>query len=1349
MGRKVSRKRQTAKRNWLLSRALGLRAKRVCAAALCVTLTMSGSLVNMAAAASEDEEITDYKLTADMLYSSICDAVETGRTVDADGLDIQGQFADDYYELLKGDGETSAPLYELIMPKKSVKKYRNADVGLRVFVRLDEDAMTAALENAGNAGEDGAENLDAVGESDYSAAAEYGYEFTGDEKVIFVLTNDSDEQHKASITVNRMTSGVIAVTPESWIDWDENFGDADDMDVDADAGLDTDMDTDAEAGSGIDAAAGKDQDGSANAGESSSGAGNVIVIEPETSAPEANGAAEGTTESEGGNAVIPENDGTDAETAKPEEAGGTEPEETESAPVNESEPQATVAARRSHVVMVSPASDSDAVENDEADSAGSGQDRGPGFAGGGNSAAVIATSSDAEKATSSDAELESLDGELYNAVLLDGEGAMAYVVDAGKLDLDGMLLASDSDAKRVFVAEDGGVVVRVVADKRALPESAALRVKKLNGPDDINTLNSESAEGGSEDFAAAKKALDENQVEYDGMMAFDIGFVDVGDVEIEPDQEYGSLAVSMKFKPGVLPENISAEALAVQHLKKDENGAIAVESVVDNTEEKADGNVEIDDKKAVAEFEVDSFSTFTVTWESGQSRYLEMTVNCVDVNGNSIGDGIKIENKTINPTENKTFLLSDFAKSIAGYRYREAKYVENEAEFSNSKTVTHLKITISGWLFKTREVTLENNRTSVFEQEYSNGQVISPTVYFVYEPDTIRITDTISIDGKLNAVLSDPNVSLDGKVLVWSRSDSADGPWTEIQRQKVTTVPFGQESIDYYNLSEDQKALFAAFDNQLASEENDPEDLRRYYKVAIYDVGDDGTRAETPIAESDAYQVPYYDALQNGSFEKPVISNYGNYQPFYTNNTAGVVWKTTSEIGSIEYVSADSNKSTEKWGGTTYRELSIKHHKVEAAADGTQYAELNAEDAGALYQDVMTAPGAQLYWSLAHRARGMEYQSGEEDTMYVLIMSTKLAEEYDVNTQTQVNYVLNNIGEFPGASVQEITSNNKAWTYHEGDYNVPKDQYLTRFFFVSGLTASGDDTIGNHLDKVWFSTELPDPAPDKGHIIITKKVKGISEEDIGKYTVKVTVKGNDNRSQEVLLNKFSASTEPGVYVATGALQNIDVGNYTITEKPILDSEILGKYNQTGAKFNDRILDMNNALSGSIVVDSGKQTSAVYENTYMPSTAKITVTKIVDGSMGDKTKEFTFNYSVNDVPPESFELTNGVSKELTVAVGSKIIVAEDDYGSDGYATSYVVTGADKKVILSSTDGRSYTIPNVSGDLTITFTNMKKVTTPTGLFTNNRPYILMLLAAFAGLGCAAVLWRRKSIRSREDN
>ena len=79
-------------------------------------------------------------------------------------------------------------------------------------------------------------------------------------------------------------------------------------------------------------------------------------------------------------------------------------------------------------------------------------------------------------------------------------------------------------------------------------------------------------------------------------------------------------------------------------------------------------------------------------------------------------------------------------------------------------------------------------------------------------------------------------------------------------------------------------------------------------------------------------------------------------------------WQTTDGAGEIEI-----------WG--------TGFHGV-PAGEGNAFAELNANTAGTLYQDVISTPGATMSWTLLHRARE------GDDTMQVLIGDANVA---DVN----------------------------------------------------------------------------------------------------------------------------------------------------------------------------------------------------------------------------------------------------------------------------------------------------------------------------------------------------------------
>lgn len=174
------------------------------------------------------------------------------------------------------------------------------------------------------------------------------------------------------------------------------------------------------------------------------------------------------------------------------------------------------------------------------------------------------------------------------------------------------------------------------------------------------------------------------------------------------------------------------------------------------------------------------------------------------------------------------------------------------------------------------------------------------------------------------------------------------------------------------------------------------------YYVKVFkatDVNSDGTpkTGANALVTSQSVSVTSYYELQNGGFEKPVLQ-YRNWQQIPNSDyKKDGVWQTTGSDGAIEVINTDYKMSQYyNWYGTA------------VAAEGKQFVELNCEEEGSLYQDVLTTPGETLNYQLAHRARGLENSSKqEEDTMYVVIMPTQTAIEKKVTTQTQVQDVIN------------------------------------------------------------------------------------------------------------------------------------------------------------------------------------------------------------------------------------------------------------------------------------------------------------------------------------------------------
>ncbi len=163
--------------------------------------------------------------------------------------------------------------------------------------------------------------------------------------------------------------------------------------------------------------------------------------------------------------------------------------------------------------------------------------------------------------------------------------------------------------------EESGITVTVDAPEGALPEGAVLHAELL-GQD---TGAGETAE-----------ELDSAGVSYDGFLALDIYFT-AGDEEIEPAVP---VTVQIQLPQEALPQDADAATLEVQHLVEDQSGQVeAVETVAGAGQ----GSVETaDGADAVAQFQVEGFSVFTITWDKIVVRDGNISFVIRDTDGNEL-----------------------------------------------------------------------------------------------------------------------------------------------------------------------------------------------------------------------------------------------------------------------------------------------------------------------------------------------------------------------------------------------------------------------------------------------------------------------------------------------------------------------------------------------------------------------------------------------------------------------------------------------------------------------------------------------------------------------------------------
>ena len=250
---------------------------------------------------------------------------------------------------------------------------------------------------------------------------------------------------------------------------------------------------------------------------------------------------------------------------------------------------------------------------------------------------------------------------------------------------------------------DKTVTVKTTAAAGVLPEGAKLVVKKLANQDQA--------------YQDAESTLRDSQVTYDDFLALDVGF-EVNGKEVEP--EAGSVQVQFELGAGLLPETADTSTLAVQHLTDGKAETVADAGAVTT------GDVTVKNEVVKADFEVQSFSTFTITW-SGLSTYFQVTVHYVDENGGEIDathSGMSISN-------GGAIEFADEAHEIKGYTYQNAHY-----DTYTGAAVTKVEADSDDGLFPTRYLTFYNGDSRV--GQLSRGrqeETKTADVYLVYKAD--------------------------------------------------------------------------------------------------------------------------------------------------------------------------------------------------------------------------------------------------------------------------------------------------------------------------------------------------------------------------------------------------------------------------------------------------------------------------------------------------------------------------------------------------------------------------------------------------------------------------------------
>lgn len=384
--------------------------------------------------------------------------------------------------------------------------------------------------------------------------------------------------------------------------------------------------------------------------------------------------------------------------------------------------------------------------------------------------------------------------------------------------------------------------------------------------------------------------------------------------------------------------------------------------------------------------------------------------------------------------------------------------------------------------------------------------------YSDVEDFVINIADDVKNTGNISASFKCEGTDVDlpdGYHLEWFKS--LDGSsWEKIP---YTEFIAGGKIIS--NITDDTKSV-----NIVLTDGERTDEKIVQYKAVIY--SDEG--GKTSIESASFIQDDYWGKLRNGSFEEPDITTLSGKPDAYLfqggstifgaqvkSGSNGVIWKSAIEAKGenaghdieIARVGTDGEKQL-SFGA--YHDVPGEDYHNFNAADGVQFAEINSEVDGALYQDVLTEPGTTLYWSLSHRARH-EYSTpiGAKDTMYVVSMATVDAEKFtsgeDMRAAVKTIMAGDPENKYPGAKVWTVSDDESAWKHHDNaddGYVIPDDQYLTRLFFVATQeNAVGRLNAGNLIDCISYNTTVLPPGKGYANVVLKKNISGaLSTEQI-------------------------------------------------------------------------------------------------------------------------------------------------------------------------------------------------------------------------------------------------------------
>jgi len=314
------------------------------------------------------------------------------------------------------------------------------------------------------------------------------------------------------------------------------------------------------------------------------------------------------------------------------------------------------------------------------------------------------------------------------------------------------------DIATTYTKDLAEVTVKAVTEDGAFDEEVELVVKQLADT--------------SDEYKDAAAELEKEDVEYDGMIAYDIHFksVETGK-EVEPN---GTVSVDIKAKEKGLKaidaENFDKGSVQITHIGSDKTEVVADNDAASDVE----GTVKVNAndtavKEIKAEFDVESFSTFVLTW--GENNINSATIHFGTTNGTTFEE---FAEETINFDTNATSI--NIANKFDGYTYKGATYCTNGQTIAQGVTMDSIiNKTSAGWQI-TQYTTNDNEELVPSQINIADGSNIYAE-YFIPEESN----PTSPSDGSVPKPTTTKSVTANGDGTYTIQLDVAGATVTEDQ----------------------------------------------------------------------------------------------------------------------------------------------------------------------------------------------------------------------------------------------------------------------------------------------------------------------------------------------------------------------------------------------------------------------------------------------------------------------------------------------------------------------------------------------------------------------------------------